>query len=200
METNNLKKLYQLICNYYPKQYDYLSREYQTSEQHKRLKKILNNDKQRKKKNKLIYFHLNTTFQNNYIKNWTSMDYPSIHYTMLLHENQPILDDDEELLDALNNRRLDLEIYISLLGNYYYAFVVETLRNENKELSFTYYQDDVLLPDDSRRLNHCMKQLGYYRLDRITVHRPVAETDTELKNFGEVTIFHCLFSDLESNY
>ena len=200
MVTSNLDELYQLIYYYYPLRCAYSSVEYQNSEKFKRLKKVINNNEQRIKLDKVIYCCLDTTFQNNYVKKWTSVDYPSIHYTILLHKNQPILDDDEELLDVLNNRRLDLDIYISLLSNYYYSFVVETTREDNGKLSFICYQDDLFTPDYSKILNKCMKKLGYCKLDSKIVHCQVEDVNTELKDTSETTIFHCLFSDLESNY
>ena len=45
---------------------------------------------------------------------------------MLLHKNQPILDDDVELLEALNGKQMDLEIYVSLLTKSYYLYGLET--------------------------------------------------------------------------
>lgn len=200
MENNNFNEIYQIIYYYYPHQYAYSSVEYQNSEQYKRLKKVINNYEQRIRMDKEIYGCLDTNFQYNYVKKWASVDYPSIHYTILLHKNQPILDDDEELLDVLNNKRLDLDIYISLLGNYYYSFIVETTRKENGKLSFACYQDDLFTSDYSKILNQCMNQLGYYRLNSKIVHCQVEDVNTELKDSSETTIFHCLFSDLESNY
>jgi len=200
MENSNLDELYHLIYNYYPRQFEYSSAEYQNSEQYKRLRSVLSNNAQWIKKDKLLYDCLDAAFQTNYLKKWTSIDYPSIHYMLLLHENQPIMDDDEELLDVLNGRRLDLEIYISLLGNYYYSFVVEMIRNDDNKLSLMFYQDDLFAPDYSKILIKCMEQLGYCRLDSETVHRRVTDINAELKDCTETTIFHCLFSDLESYY
>ena len=75
------------------------------------------NNKARAETDQLFYYDFNSTFPNNHVKRWTVEDYPSVHYTVLLYKNQPILDDDEMLLDALPNRRLDLKIYISLLDS-----------------------------------------------------------------------------------
>lgn len=199
MANSNLEELYQIIYRYYPRHCDYSSGEYQKSEQYIRLKDILENYKQWIRKDKLMYSNLDAAFPNNYIKKWTSVDYPSIHYTILLHENQPLMDDDEILLEILNNRRLDLEVYISLLGNYYYAFVCE-MKKEHEKLSFACYQDDIFTPEYAAKLSKCMNQLGYCRLDSATVHCRVPDVNTDLKDADETTIFQCLFSDLESFY
>lgn len=72
------------------------------------------NNKARAETDQLFYHDINSTFPNNHVKRWTAEDYPSVPYTVLLYKNQPILGDDGVLLDALPNRRLDLDIYISL--------------------------------------------------------------------------------------
>lgn len=71
------------------------------------------------KVNKKVYKIMQYVFPDNYIKKWRNTDYPSVHFSVLLHKNQVILDDDEELLAVLNGRRLDLEVYVSLLDNCY---------------------------------------------------------------------------------
>ena len=46
--------------------------------------------------------------------------------------------------------RLDLDIYISLLGKYYYSFVSESIRKNNGKLTFACYPDDRFTPPVDR--------------------------------------------------
>ncbi|WP_320987112.1 hypothetical protein, partial [Hungatella effluvii] len=48
--------------------------------------------------------------------------------------------------------RLDLDIYISLLGKYYYSFVSESIRKNNGKLTFACYPDDRFTPAESQLL------------------------------------------------
>lgn len=51
------------------------------------------------------------------------------------------MDDDIELLYALGGKRLDLDIYVSLISNYFYGYVIE-INLVNKELIFSYHQSE----------------------------------------------------------
>lgn len=58
-----------------------------------------------------------------------------------------------KLLETLTGvTRLDLDIYISLLGKYYHSFVSESIRKNNGKLTFACYPDDRFTPTDSQLL------------------------------------------------
>lgn len=89
--------------------------------------------------------------------------------------------------------RLDLDIYISLLGKYYYSFVSESIRKNNGKLTFACYPDDRFTPTDSQLLMKWMKQHGRCRLDSRTVHRRSVSPVFSLGSVLEVFLKHSLF-------
>lgn len=49
-----------------------------------------------------------------HVKSWTDMeDLKCFEYRILLHEHQPIMDDDIELIQSLGGERRDLFIFVS---------------------------------------------------------------------------------------
>ena len=100
---------------YYPKNCSYEDKLYKNTEEYKRFETVMKDVKLRDKVNKKFYEIMQPVFSGNNIKEWTNTDYPSIHFSVLLHKNQPILDDDDEkFLAVLNGRRLDLELLYSI--------------------------------------------------------------------------------------
>ena len=141
-----INELIKLIYTYYPQKCSYLSIEYKNSIEHRKYNEVVKNKKCRIQLIDNCYSILKSVFCDYYITKWTNTEYPSVHFSVLLHKNQPILDDDDELLLALNCRRLDLEVYISLLGNYFYTYVIETRKClPNHELEFSYYDEKEFL-------------------------------------------------------
>lgn len=118
----------------------------------------------------------------------------------MLHDNQSILDDDNELLYALSGRRLDLEIYVSLISNYYYFFIIETKFLNNK-LSFNYHEvKEFISVNQAEHLDKKFNFMGYIRLERNIASLDVPNVETELLYAGEIKVFNCLFSDMEKHF
>ncbi|NLF41559.1 MAG: hypothetical protein GX587_02575 [Bacteroidales bacterium] len=179
-----------------------MSNQYKNSIEYRKYVGVLKNSKCRIQLTEKCYSILKSEFYDYYITKWTNTEYPSVHFSVLLHKNQPILDDDEELLLALNGRRLDLEIYFSLLGNYFYSYVIETKRNLlNNELQFEYYDENEFLEESQiTGIKNKLLNVGFTKLNKSIVCINVPDIETELLYEGEVRIFNALFSDVKRNF
>ena len=121
---------------------------------------------------------------------------------VLLHENQPILDDDIELMSVLQGKRYNLEIFISRISPYYYAYTSEE-RYVDSEWSFEIHPSDYIL--EVKYLRQLEKEMflnGMKKLSRKLAHTSVPFVETELlpRDGKEVEIFNCLFSDMVTTY
>ena len=197
-----INDLIKLIYTYYPQKCRYLSNQYKNSIEYRNYIDVLKNTKCRMLLNEKCYSILKSVFSNYHITKWTNTEYPSVHFSVLLHKNQSILDDDEELLLALNGRRLDLEVYISLLGNYFYTYVIETRKClPNNELQFNYYDEKEFLEKlQISNIKDNFASIGFIKLNKSIVCINVPDIETELLYEGEVMIFNALFSDVERNF
>lgn len=157
-----------------------------------------------RKKQKEYYNMLRSVFPQYYVKCWDNMTYPCIHFSILLHKNQPILDDDVELMDAIGGKRYDLDIFISRISNYYYAFTIETIYNKGQDFEHAWKFDShsaafAVKKKYLKRLKREMKKRGVSKLSRTMAHIQVPFIETELLPNDEVRIFNCLFSDMEGD-
>ena len=179
------------------------------TKEYRRYKKILEDKALFKKKQKEYYDMLRTVFPHYYVKRWDNMTYPCIQFSILLHKDQPILDDDVELMDALGGKRYDLDIFISRISNYYYAYTSESVYNPGQDFEHEWMFDSngpafALKKKYLKRLKSEMKKRGVSKLSRAVAHVKVPFVETELlpvpEHNDEVRVFNCLFSDMEVKY
>lgn len=180
-----------IIYNFYPKHCKYGSKIYKKTEEYKNYLNGIKKD--------FIYEDirkaLKKAIKNYYLKVWRYKDEVSVHFSIPLHKNQDILDDDIELINSLGGKRLDLEVYVSKLAKVYYIYVIETTYI-NDNWSFKVY--DVIDFVDKEILNNIeavFNEWGYLKLRHDLVNEIVPDIETELHYEGEVNVFHCLFSD-----
>lgn len=183
-----------IIYNFYPKHCEYGSKYYKKTKEYKKYLKCT----RRYKKYKNIEKTIDKSLKNYYLKIWPKTNEAGIHFSILLHKGQDILDDDVELLKSLGGRRLDLEVYISKLTKVYYLYVMETIYMNNEWTFKVFNVDQFVDKEIIRNLEIVFDQLGFCRLTRDLVNEIVPEIETELHYEGEVKVFHCLFSDLEN--
>lgn len=189
--------IFDSIYKFYPRKCKYDSEQYQNSKEYIKYLEILTDIKQRRNVSEMSYDIVESVFSKYYIKSWTNSEQPSIHYSILLHENQPILDDDIKLLKKLKGKRIDLEIYVSLLTKKYYVYAMET-KNRGKIWEFNVYDFSLIVDKEKMyKLFKMFSEKGYSRLTRSCVNEIVPLIETELHYEGEVKVFHCLFSELE---
>lgn len=204
------REIMDIIDNYYPKECDFGSKKYKQSKEYKRYKKIIDDKVSCKKMEHEYYELICSIFPQYYVWRWTGKvqrTYPSIHFSVLLHENQPILDDNIELIKVLGGRKFNLEIFISRISKFYYVYTNEDIYDENKTenagWSFDSHSETFILKKkDLKQLYKKLEEKGLIRLNRKIAHMEVPFINTELLPVKEhkVEIFNCLFSDMEIDY
>lgn len=167
------------------------------SKEYKAYKKAIKDSKPNRKRQKEYYKLLSSLFPKYFIKQWEDPTSPSFRYTILLHKNQEILDDDMELLNALNGKRFDLEIFISKISDYFYTYTTETLYDGTEWKFDTYSSTYLLKKKHLKKLKQEFEKKGLRFLDRELAHMEVPFVETELlpQHNHSVEVFNCLFSD-----
>ena len=143
--------------------------------------------------------NLKNIFKDYIVSDWTDLkNYNCYEYRILLHKNQSILDDDIELITALNNERLDLFIFISVLEKYYYIQFNKTeyKSRENKWIFKILKEYPEKLQKEMIELKRYFSLENYIELKDDIIREKVAYIETEVKNMGDVRIFDCLFTDI----
>lgn len=147
-----------------------------------------------------IYQDIKEVFKNYEVLNWSSIEeYPCYEFVILLHKNQPILDDDTDLIDRLNGKRHDLLLYISYITNYYCYYIRETNYSKvSGEWSFKKIrmEDKQEVSSLINKLNVYLTQMGYELLPYEILSHKLPDIDLDLVSLGEATVFHCLFTDM----
>lgn len=194
-------ELLKKIDLYFPKNLSYEDPKYHSSSQIARLLKR----REEYLHNELFTHHMNKSlkqvFKGYEVVDWTNLEsYNGYEYRILLHHNQPILDDDIELMQKLGGKRLDLFLFISILNKNYYFFVNETiLENNASEWIFRYvlqYNKEIQCLIEEMRYLFSME--GYHEITTEIANIIIEDVETELKSKGKVTVFNCLFTDLIS--
>ena len=203
---NEYRNVLKIIGKYYSRE-QYGSPEYLHSKEYKRYKKILEDKALFKIKQKEYYDMLCKVFPHYYVMRWDNMTYPCIQFSILLHKDQPILDDDVELMEALGGKRYDLDIFISRISNYYYAYTSEYVYNQGQDPDWVFDSHGpafALKKKYLKRLKSEMKKRGVSKLSRAVAHVKVPFIETELlpvpEHNDEVRVFNCLFSDMVTYY
>lgn len=198
-------KILNIIGQYYPKECEFISQDYINSKEYKKYKRVINNLPLFKQKEKEYYNMICSIFSQYYVKRWTNTTYPCFQFSVLLHKNQDILDDDVELMDALGGRRYNLEIFISRISNYYYAYTSEEIYDKTQNENWTFDSHSatyILQKDNLKRLQKEMKKKEIKKLNKKLAHIKVPFIETELlpRQGREVEVFNCLFSDMVIDY
>lgn len=202
-----MNELLSLVYHYYPRECSFTSREYKTASEYSRYLNIVNDIAKRTKMEKKLFPNIVECADGYCVMQREHSDYsnyPSVQYTVLLHKNYRILDDDVDLILSLDGKRFDLELYFSLLGDYYYYYITETVGGKDTSAwNFSVLADEQL-PYQERELVNllCAKAstLGFKLLDNSLAHMMVPEVETELVSSGNATFFNCIFTDMKTRY
>ena len=140
-------------------------------------------------------------FENFSVSNWT--DYEELYcleFHVLLTKNQPILDDDVELLKVLGGTRIDLTVYVSLISDHFYLWGGKTRYNPfNDKWTF----QKITLKNHEHfpvieKFTAEMKQNHFKLLTEFDARKLVPDVETKYLDKGKVKVFHILFTDLNS--
>ncbi len=202
---NEYKKILKIIGKYYPKECAYTSQEYLDSKEYRKYKRIIKDKGLYRKKEKEYYDMICSIFPQYYVKRWENMTYPCFQFSVLLHKNQSILDDDIELMDALGGKRYNLEIFISRISNYFYIYTSEYIysREQIENWMFESHSATYILEKKYiNRLKKEMKKMEMNKLSKTMAHIKIPFIETELlpSRNHEVEVFNCLFSDMIIDY
>ena len=146
---------------------------------------------------KRINKEIKSLFSEYAIIDWTDEDSCCYELHILLHEMQEILDDDIELITLLGGKREDLRIFFSVIDKYYYRFLERTEYNfSNKRWNFytinNYSQKQEQLV---KKLDNYMDMRKWIKITDSVARTKIPNIETELKYFGQATVFNCLFTD-----
>jgi hypothetical protein len=195
----SLGEVLNVIYEYYPKNVYFGSPEYNQSPQFIKLKKLRQKNLNNLNLGEDLKEALQVILKQYGIINWTDIDSSNCYeYRVLLHKNQPILDDDIELIESLGGTRFDLYLFVSILNNYYYYFVsksmfdfdlnkwgFENIQNYNKEIQ--------CIVDE---ISAFFATKGYEMIPKKIAETFVEDIDTEYIEKGKVKVFNCLFTEL----
>ena len=196
-----LDKILETIYFYYPQNISYSDRKYHLSTQIKRLVRKRREHSENGSYSYQINEILAQIFEDYEVIDWTDLESANDYeYRILLHQNQLILDDDILLINSLGGKRLDLFLFISILDNYYYFFINETiLDNHTNKWVFKYistYSTEIKNVID--KMQAVLFQNGYIEITSELANTIIEDVETELKGKGKARIFDCLFTDLIS--
>lgn len=184
------------IYQFYPKGIAYDDSGYQTSKEYI---KLCNTRNEYKGRNKELLVKLKNSLPNFSITDWTNLEENNcMQYEILTVENQDILDDDIELMDALGGTRIDVDLYISIIGHYYFYKITKTeLKDDTWDFSSDVdYNDNLKMI--TRKIELLMDSISLMKVDSDLCMTIIPDIETELLNVGEVNVFNCLFTELET--
>lgn len=204
-QWDEYKRILKIIGKYYPKECKFISQDYANSQEYKKYKRVIENVDLFKQKEKEYYNMICSIFPQYYVKRWTNTTYPCFQFSVLLHKNQPILDDDIELMDALDGQRYNLEIFISRISDYYYVYTSEHLYDKEQVENWMFDSHSatfVLEKKYVKKLQKEMKKRGVNKLSKKMAHIKIPFIRTELlpRQGHDVEVFNCLFSDMIIDY
>lgn len=191
----NIEQIKQIIYKNYPKNLQWGSDEYFASPEFINYTKQSRTLKDSKLKANLLYL-TKEIVQNYAVKDWTNFElYNDIEFKILLHKGIDYMDDDIELLKAVNYKQDELILFISLIDKYFYILQLHTIFKYGR-----YYFYNINKNTDSvlviQRLKDVFEKKGYKFINKEIAKIILPDVSTELKNFGEANIFDCLFNDI----
>lgn len=120
-----------------------------------------------------------------------------VGYRILLHPDQPLLDDDRELFEALDGVRYDLEVYCSTLIPFFYMACTKTsLSQLHDGERWTFSVVPSSLSSAPTKVASVLEEAGFSELSRSLVLHEVPDLDVEFVEQGKAIIFSCLFEPL----
>lgn len=135
-------------------------------------------------------------FRDYTVADWTDENACCFEWKVLLHQHQPLLDDDTALMEALGGTRRDLWVYVSRLAPYYTLRAEETRLSKGGEWQFRGIDvEDTAVRERIQRLRVFLSAHRLTELSEEETKIPVPLVETELRNRGEATVFDCLFTD-----
>lgn len=151
------------------------------------------------KKEETVDKKLHQHFRDFSVSNWTDYEELScLEFEVLLVKNQPLLDDDTELIKVLGGERSDLRVYISLISNHFYLYGKKTLYNPSTD-AWTFQNLDLRNHEYFYIIEQFildMEENNFKLLPKSDALKTLPEVKTKYIDKGEVKVFHLIFTDL----
>ena len=151
---------------------------------------------------KQLLITLKGTFSNYTIKDFSNLenDWCFVAEVLLHKHEKSFLDDDRELLRHLGGKKRSLLLFVSILTPYYYYYVSEMSYDVMRDqFIFSYYRPTELEEEEViQPLRTTLESYGYQLLPTELAKSVLPNLETECLEKGQVTVFHCLFSELFS--
>lgn len=154
-------------------------------------------DKREERIEQLVRDH----FENFSVSNWT--DYEELYcleFEILLTKNQPLLDDDTDLLKVLGGERIDLTVFVSLISNHFFLWGKKTRYNPfNDKWTFqkiTLHNHKVFPLIEKFAAE--MERNHFKLLPEFDARKLVPDVETKYLDKGKVKVFHIIFTDLKT--
>lgn len=197
------------IYKFYPKNIPFNGRQYKKSREYKDLLICRNNALLDEKFRQYLKKKLENIFIDYVVSDFVDLNNDtSYRYHILMHKNQPILDDDINLIKSLDGIKYELIFVLSCLDNYCYYYIVENrfnfylkkwnFRDKFKNRDFVEIENQFLQSDEIRKFNNFLSENNYYFISDNFINLIIEDIETELCDFGETKIYSALFSDLLS--
>lgn len=188
-----MENYFSMIYQYFPKNIQWGTDEYIKSVEYQNYVQTIEKFKQQESLN--FYETLKSHLPVFSVLDWTNFElYNDREYKILLHPSCPYLDDDTKLFECLKGVIDELIIFESPLLPVYYILEQRSCRTKNKYV-FTNRVDNPHVQQVKETIHNVFNQNGYREIVFSEANRMVPAINTELKDFGETTVFDCLFQD-----
>lgn len=197
------------IYKFYPKNIPYSDKRYKKSREYKNLLICRNNALLDEKFRQYLKKKLENIFIDYAVSDFINLNNDtSYRYHILMHKNQPILDDDINLIKNLDGIKYELIFVLSYLDNYCYYYILETkfdfcfkkwsFRDKFNNRDFIEIENQFFQSDEIRKINNFLSENNYSFISDDFINLIIKDIETELCDFGETKIYNALFSDLLS--
>lgn len=188
-----MKNYISIIYKYFPKNIQWGTNEYTKSLEYQNYVQAVEKFKQQKSLN--FYETLKNNLPIFSILDWTNFElYNDREYKILLKPNCSYLDDDTRLFECLKGVIDELIIFESPLLPVYYILEQRSCMMKNKYI-FTNRVYNSNVKQVKEIIHKVFEKKGYREITFSEANRIVPGINTELKDFGETTVFDCLFQD-----
>lgn len=197
MSRLQYEEVMRYIDEFYPKHSDPLDIKGEIDE-----KRIEVGEANKKKYFNKLFNGIKKAAQGYHVKDFTDEEFPGLAFKVLLHENQDILDDDRELIEALGGTKYELEVYVSMISPFFCMYVNRTdyqKENDVEIWSFSVTHDFPNIAVVERVKDYLLSQ-NKKEISLLNALVLVDERDVPYTKEEKATIFDCLFDNMVTIY
>lgn len=197
MSRHQYEEVMRYIDEFYPKYSDPFDIKEEIDE-----KRIELGEANKKKYFNKLFNGIKKAAQGYHVKDFTDEEFPGLAFKVLLHENQDILDDDRELIEALGGTKYEIEVYVSMISPFFCMYVNRTdyqKENDVEIWSFSVTHDFPNIAVVERVKDYLLSQ-NKKEISLLNALVLVDERDVPYTKEEKATIFDCLFDNMVTIY